>query len=75
VCTSYCSFLARLRIIGPIGAGDNVGEVAGVVAEDVDVVDIGMVISPRLLAHLVQLDSLKNHLTRLAQPFTHSALN
>jgi hypothetical protein len=32
-------------VIGPLGAGDNVGEVTGVVAEDVDVVDAGVVIS------------------------------
>jgi hypothetical protein len=32
-------------VICPLGAGDNVGEVTGVVAEDVDVVDAGVVIS------------------------------
>jgi hypothetical protein len=30
-CTSCCIFLARLRVIGPVGVGVEVGKVVGVV--------------------------------------------
>jgi hypothetical protein len=44
-CTSCCIFLARLRVIGPVGVGYVAGEVAGVPGEIGEVADAGMVIS------------------------------